>query len=170
MRYGAPGIGVSCGDGCSLYDGVRLVIGDLSQHPDCGLRLGHRVIVNVGAYLSGEGGLTIEDDVLIGPYAHLLSAGHLIHGGDPRVNHNPLTYGAVHIGEGAWIGAGAIVLQGVRIGRGAVVGAGSVVTKDVPDFSVVVGNPARILRDRGGFEGSHQIKQPWFTRLMGLWR
>ncbi len=53
------------------------------------------------------------------------------------------------IGDDAWIGANAIVLPGCgRIGRGAVVGAGSVVTRDVPDFAVVAGNPARLIRER----------------------
>jgi acetyltransferase-like isoleucine patch superfamily enzyme len=53
------------------------------------------------------------------------------------------------IEQDAWIGAGAIILSGVnRIGKGAVIGAGAVVTKDVEDFSIVVGNPARHLRHR----------------------
>lgn len=151
MRYGAQGVAIELGDESSLYDGVRLVIGDLAQHPGCGLTVGKRVIVNVGAYLSGEGGLTLEDDVLIGPQVQLLSAGHQVHGGDPRINHNPLTHAAVRVNEGAWVGAGAIVLQGVTIGRGAVVGAGSVVTRDVADFSVVAGNPARFIHYRRGF-------------------
>jgi phosphonate metabolism protein (transferase hexapeptide repeat family) len=54
----------------------------------------------------------------------------------------------VAIGHDVWIGHGAIVLPGRRIGTGAVVGAGSVVTKDVPDYAVVVGNPARVIRFR----------------------
>jgi phosphonate metabolism protein (transferase hexapeptide repeat family) len=54
----------------------------------------------------------------------------------------------VTIGHDVWIGHGAIVLPGRTIGTGAVVGAGSVVTKDVPDYAVVVGNPARVLRPR----------------------
>ena len=53
---------------------------------------------------------------------------------------------AISIGDDAWVGAGAIVLRGVRIGRGAIVGAGSVVTHDVPDWTVVAGNPARAIR------------------------
>ena len=167
MRYGAPKTALTCDDHSSLYDGVRLVIGDPLQHPDCGLHIGKRVIVNVGVYLSGEGGLTIEDDVLIGPYAKLLSAGHQVHGGDPRVNHNPLTYASVRVCEGAWIGAGAIVLQGVSVGRGAVVGAGSVVTKNVPDFAVVAGNPARLLHERKGFHSSpKEQKTSWQKRWL----
>ncbi len=54
----------------------------------------------------------------------------------------------VAIGHDVWIGHGVIVLPGRRIGTGAVVGAGSVVTKDVPDYAIVVGNPARVVRPR----------------------
>lgn len=54
----------------------------------------------------------------------------------------------VTIGHDVWIGHGAIVMAGRRIGTGAVVGAGSVVTKDVPDYAIAVGNPARVIRQR----------------------
>jgi hypothetical protein len=55
----------------------------------------------------------------------------------------------LHVGDDAWIGANALILPGCgRIGRGAVIGAGSVVTRDVPDFAVVAGNPARVIRER----------------------
>lgn len=54
----------------------------------------------------------------------------------------------VTIGHDVWIGHGAIVLPGVSVGNGAIIGAGSVVTKEVPPYTVVVGNPARVLRQR----------------------
>ena len=54
----------------------------------------------------------------------------------------------VVIGDEAWLGANAVVLRGVRIGRGAIVGANSVVTRDVPDYAIVGGVPARLLRMR----------------------
>ena len=53
----------------------------------------------------------------------------------------------VLIRRGAWIGAQCIILKGVTIGEGAVVGAGSVVTKDVPDWCIVAGNPARVVKE-----------------------
>ena len=55
-------------------------------------------------------------------------------------------HGSVEIGDDAWLGTGCIVLPDVRIGRGAVVGAGSVVTKNVPDFTIVAGVPAKLIR------------------------
>ena len=55
----------------------------------------------------------------------------------------------VVIGDDVWIGARAIILPGVHIGRGAIVGAGAVVSGDVPEYAIVAGNPARIIRQRG---------------------
>jgi len=54
----------------------------------------------------------------------------------------------VTVGDGVWIGAGALILPGVCVGRGCIVGAGSVVTKDLPEFTVCVGNPCRPVRTR----------------------
>ena len=58
------------------------------------------------------------------------------------------TKGVTVIGHDVWIGYRAIVLSGVKIGNGAVIGAGSVVTKDIPDYAIAAGNPARVIRDR----------------------
>ena len=64
------------------------------------------------------------------------------------------------IGNDVWIGAGAIILEGITIGDGAVVGAGAVVTKDVPDYSIVVGVPARIIKKRN-IPNSYQSQKWW---------
>lgn len=69
------------------------------------------------------------------------------------------------LGSDVWVGANAIILDGVSIGDGAVVGAGSVVTKDVPDYAIVAGNPARIIRYRFSAELIYQIKQSQWHKL-----
>jgi hypothetical protein len=116
MRNGArlPERGIVLSDKVILFDHVRLLIGNLSLSPQVGLTIGDRAIINVGGYISGEGGLIIEDDVLIGPHVHILSAGHAIHGGEDIISRNPITREPVHIGAGARIGGGCTVLQGVQ--------------------------------------------------------
>ena len=148
MRFSEREDVLCLADDVSLYGQIRIVLGDVQADPKVGVRIGARTIVNVGSYLSGEGGLEIGEDVLIGPHVKLLSAGHAIDEGDVRINRNRITRQKITIEAGAWIGAGAIVLEGVRIGRGAVVAAGSVVRQDVPDGAVVAGVPARLLRYR----------------------
>jgi len=69
------------------------------------------------------------------------------------------------IGHDVWIGHGAVVLRGRQVGNGAIIGAGAIVTHDVPDFAVVVGNPARILRMRFDEEISGLLLQSqWWLR------
>lgn len=139
---------IRLGRDCVLLDNVRIVVTEPRECPQAGVVLGDQVIVNVGCYLSGEGGLVIEDEVLLGPYVQVLSAGHGLGPQEVNIIRNPATMAPVVIERGAWIGAGAIILPGRRIGAGAVVGAGSVVTRDVPPLAVVAGNPARVMRRR----------------------
>ena len=142
---------ISIGAGAVIHRSVRLVIGEPVGEGVAHLVIGPRSHVNFSAYLSGEGGLELGADVLIGPHVRILSAGHDIDGDQAVIAHEALTFGRIVVGDGAWIGAGATVLQGVNIGRGAVVAAGSIVTSSVPDFAVVAGIPARLLRYRKNF-------------------
>jgi len=88
--------------------------------------------------------IEIGDDVLFGPNVQLLAAGHPL---DPTERTDGQEFGAsIRIGHRAWLGGGAIVCPQVTIGDGAVIGAGSVVTRDVPAYTVAVGNPCRVVR------------------------
>jgi len=156
--------------GVRLHEGVRLVIGNPAQYKHTGIRLGPRVVVNAYTYLSGEGGLDIEEGVLIGPHCCILSAGHQVDQGNEYIRNNALTHGPIRIEAGAWIGAAATLLEGVTIGTGAVVGAGSVVTRSVPPYAIVAGNPARLIRYRRGFEPAQTAQtepRPWWKRFLG---
>ena len=102
--------------------------------------IGKNVFINSNFLAMARGGITIEDDVLIAANVSLISNNH-----DPY-ERQIITCKPVVIRKGAWIGAGATVLPGVTVGVYAIVGAASVVTHDVPDYAVVVGNPAKVVK------------------------
>ncbi len=111
------------------------------------LKFGKNIIVNYGCVFLDTAEITIGDDCLIGPGCMVVTAHHPL---DPAERQNFRTGGKpIHIGKNCWFGAGAITLPGITIGNNCIVGAGAVVTHDVPDNTVVVGNPARpIVRKR----------------------
>lgn len=106
--------------------------------------IGARTFINVNAVILDVGEVRIGEDCQIGPNVQLLTPTHPL---DPDQRRSrwegaePIT-----LEDNVWLGGGVIVLPGVTIGRDAVVGAGAVVTKDVPPRTVVVGNPARVIR------------------------
>ena len=104
------------------------------------MQIGRGVFINSNLLAMARGGITIEDNARIAANVQLISNNH-----DPY-DLDILTCKPVRIREYAWIGAGATILPGVCVGRHAVVGAGAVVTKDVPDYAVAVGNPARVVK------------------------
>ena len=141
--YDASNPLIELGDKVVLHDDVRLVIASRDEYAGTGIHVGDKVIVNAGSFLSGEGGLVIEEEVLVGPQVKILSGGHDL-SGTGSIYENSLTYRPIHIGRGAWIGAGATILQGCVIGHGAVIAAGAIVTSNVPPLAIVMGAPARI--------------------------
>lgn len=111
---------------------------------DCGknITLGKNVFINSGCRFQDQGGITIGDGALIG---HNVVIATLNHDLNPQ-KRQCLIPSAVWIGKNVWIGSGSIILPGVKIGDNSVIGAGSVVTKNVPENSVAVGNPAKIVK------------------------
>ena len=107
--------------------------------------LGAGVYMNYGAVLLDVAPIRIGARTMCANSVQLLTATHPV---DPIERNSGVEYGkAITIGSDCWLGGGVIVCPGVTIGDGAVVGAGAVVTKDVAPYTVVVGNPARKVRD-----------------------
>ena len=104
------------------------------------MKIGNNVFINSNLLAMARGGITIEDNVQIAGNVSLLTNNH-----DPY-DRMILPCKPILIKKGAWIGANVVVLRGISIGKHAIVGAGSVVTKDVPDYAVVVGNPAKVVK------------------------
>ena len=109
-------------------------------HTDCGknTKIGKRVFVNAGCQFQDQGGITIGDDVLVGPQTIIAT---LNHDSDPD-RRGGMFAKSVRIGDKVWLGARVTICPGVTIGEGAIVGAGAVVTKDVPPRTIVAGVPA----------------------------
>lgn len=106
------------------------------------IKLGKNVFINHACSFLDLGGITIEDDVLIGPRVNLTTENHPV---DPA-KRKFLDLKSILIKRNAWIGAGATILPGVTIGENSIVAAGAVVTKDVPANTIVGGVPAKIIK------------------------
>ena len=154
----------AAGDGCYIYtDGVFL-------NPS-NIYVGSDVQIGPEAWFSAvEATITVCDKVTVGPRVAIITGDHntgqlgaFVH---DVIIKRPEDDLPVVIQNDAWIGYGAIILKGVTIGRGGVVGAGAVVSRDVPSYSVVVGNPARVVRYLWDHESAVQHEEALYGRVV----
>ncbi len=159
----AIGDHVVVADGCLLdargdsNRGIRLgdnvILGDRAtlRCKDGDIIIGNNVGIGLHSSLSAVGGNVLElaDEVMIGPYAYLGAASYHYDRLDiPISRQGQDLKGGIRVGYGAWIGARAVVMDGVTIGRDAIVATNAVVNKDVPDYAIVAGIPAKLVRTR----------------------
>lgn len=144
--HGGKG-GIHIGDQSWLMAGCRLHVFNYRDLPHAGIHLGKRVFVGEETIMRGQGGIVVGDNVLFGPRVQVLAVDHVFTDPTRPIMQQGITARGIRIGENSWIGAGATILDGVAIGRGACIGAAAVVTADVPDHSLAVGVPARVIRD-----------------------
>jgi acetyltransferase-like isoleucine patch superfamily enzyme len=117
------------------------------EPPDgVGVRIGEGVLLGRGSGIVAHDSVVIADGVYTGHHVYVTDANHGYEDPSERIGRQSAPPRPVSVGEGSWLGHGTVVLPGASIGRHVVVGAGSVVTGDLPDFSVAVGNPARVVR------------------------
>jgi len=139
------GFGIGSADICLLGKNVNIEHGadfGSGRHIEIGDNSGLGVRCWIGAAVIGN-------DVMIGPDVVVLSASHKFDRTDiPMCQQGGEPLRPVYIGDDVWIGTWAIILPGRKIGKGAIIGAGAVVTKDVPEYAIVGGNPARVIRYR----------------------
>jgi acetyltransferase-like isoleucine patch superfamily enzyme len=131
--------------------GDRVYVGHLAilkAHHMNKMVIGDGSWVGEQCYFHSAGGITIGREVGVGPGVKVLTSYHRDGGIERALIANRIEFAPVVIGDGSDIGIGSIVLPGVRIGRGVQVGAGAVVARNLPDYVVAAGVPARVLRKR----------------------
>ncbi|OJG52093.1 hypothetical protein RV06_GL001108 [Enterococcus haemoperoxidus] len=111
---------------------------DFGKH----ITFGKDIFINQNVTFVDLGGITIEDQVLIGPGSRLITVNHLI---SPKKRRG-IKVEPIYIKKNAWLGANVTILPGITIGKNSIVAADSTVTKDVPDNVIVVGSPAKVVR------------------------
>ena len=108
--------------------------------------IGDRCLIGRGSGIVGHFSITIGNDVWTGHHVYITDQNHGYEDISRPISQQSQPERAVVIGDGSWLGYGAVVLPGVTIGKHVVIGANAVVTHDIPDFSVAVGSPARVVR------------------------
>jgi acetyltransferase-like isoleucine patch superfamily enzyme len=138
--YGGGSIKV--GRNCHIMDYAMI------QSYGGNVEIGDDCSVNPFCVLYGHGGLKIGKGVRIASHTVMIPANHGFEDLDTPIWRQAETRRGIVIEDDVWIGSGCTILDGVRIGRGCIIGAGAVVTASLPEFSIAVGVPARVVRDR----------------------
>ena len=132
---------VAAGKQCLIFEGTHI-------NAPWKLIMGDRVSINRDCTIHAGGGVSIGNDVLIGPKVVIYSQNHVFQSFDKPINEQGYDFRKVVIEDDVWIASGAMIMPGCRIGRGAVIGAGTVVRGTIPELAVVLGNPGTIVKFR----------------------
>jgi acetyltransferase-like isoleucine patch superfamily enzyme len=153
-----------CGENVIIEDGVRIIfpenieIGNnvyighdtiLKGYYNSILKIGSNTWVGQQCFIHGAAGVNIGENVGIGPMVKIHGAKHKETEGNVPILFSELEYLPITIEDNCNIGIGAAILPGVIIGKGSKIGANAVVNHDIPDFSIAVGVPAKVIKTRG---------------------
>jgi len=140
--------GIAVGDRTVIMHNSILHVFNFRSLPHAGIVIGRDCFIGEANVIRGQGGVAIGNDVYTGPLVQILAVNHVYADPDTPIREQGITAEGIVIEDDVWLAAGAIVLDGVRIGRGSVIGAGAVVAADIPPYSVAIGSPARVVKDR----------------------
>lgn len=112
------------------------------------IRIGNNFSIQTSSTIYGGGGLAIGNDVMIASNVVIVPANHIFGRIGTPIREQGSTMKGIAISDDVWIGAGCRILDGVKIGKGSIIGAGTVLTKSVPEYSIVVGIPGKVIKRR----------------------
>ncbi len=137
--------GLVFGRNVSIGRCVEVISTAVVSNVGVGISVGNNVGINSNCFIGGQGGVSIEDDVIIGPGVRIFSENHNF-GGDGLIRKQGETRSRVVVGRDSWLGAGAVLLPGVVLGSKTIVAAGAVVCKSFEGGVVLAGCPARVVK------------------------
>ncbi|MES2376131.1 MAG: acyltransferase [Bacteroidota bacterium] len=140
--------GIIIGDNVSIARDSILFCTGVIAHRGAGITIGDRTGIGARAFLAGQGGITIGNDVITGPNIQVFSENHNFDNLTQTIKEQGVTKQPVVIGNNCWLGGGITILAGVILGDGCVVAAGSVVNKSFPANSIIAGVPAKLIKNR----------------------
>ncbi len=140
--------GIEIGNNVTIHRNTIIECTGVIRQIGEGLIIGNNVGIAQNCFIQVRGEVKIGNNVIFGPNVSIFSENHNFSNPDLPVNVQGETRKGVSIEDGVWIGTRAIILDGVHIGKNSIVAAGSVVTKDVPQYAIVGGVPAKIIKMR----------------------
>lgn len=140
--------GIKLGDYVSIGRNSIIKATGVLSSVGIGVRIGDRSSMDAFCFVGAAGGVEIGSDVIMGQHVSFHAEEHVIDRVDLPIKSQGTTRRGITIEDGCWIGANVTFLDGSRVGRGCVIGAGSVVRGAIPDYSIAVGVPARVVRSR----------------------
>ena len=137
------------GKGIKIAAGALIQCGDKRRDPSrANIIIGDHSYIGPHCVLFGDGLIDIGEHCEFAPGVIITSRGHSFERRDIPMMQQPSIFAKVTVMDDVWIGCNASIMPGVTIGKGAIVGAGAVVTKDVPEYTMVLGVPARVVKER----------------------
>lgn len=163
--------GITIGDETFIMHHTMLHVFNFRNLPRAGITLGRNCFIGEYNVMRGQGGIQIGNDVYTGPMVKILAVNHVFDDLERPIREQGVTTEGIVIEDDVWIGAGATIVDGVTIGRGSVIGAGAVVSSDIPPYSIAVGVPAKVIKDRRQMTNNHHRQaEVFFGELEQLQR
>jgi len=134
-------VGVS--DNVVIKEGAKICA--CNEHAT--VKIGRNTTIGYYSMIFASDSISIGDDCLIAPFVYIVDSDHQIMR-DQLINTQPNDTASIAIGNDVWLGTGAKILKGVKIGDGAVIAAGAVVSKDINEYEIVGGIPAKVIGER----------------------
>ena len=148
--------GITIGEGTSLMHGTIFHTFNFRGLPHAGIVTGKNCFFGEYTCIRGQGGVKIGDGVYTGTQVQIAAVNHVYTDPDKFIKDQGITAEGITIEDDVWLGSNVVVVDGVTIGKGCVVGAGAVVTKDLAPYSIAVGVPARVVKDRRDIDAVKQ--------------